>query len=92
MQPSVTIDEAGREPGRHAFLVRVEGVLAGFARVNDRAWLAGAGTREISEFFVLGRYRRRGVGACVATRLFDRDPGRWEVVQIASNTAPGGRA
>ena len=80
------IERFWSEPGCHAFLIRVAGVLAGFALVNDRAWFAGAGTREINEFFVLRRYRRRGVGACVATRLFDRFPGRWEVVQMASNT------
>ena len=51
------------EPGRRTFLIRVEGALAGFALVNERAWFAGPGTREISEFFVLRRYRRRGVGA-----------------------------
>jgi predicted acetyltransferase len=63
----------------------MDGVLAGFALVRDEAWLAGAGTREVSEFFVLRRYRRRGVGEHVTRRLFDRFPGRWEVVQLASN-------
>jgi predicted acetyltransferase len=79
------IERFWTEPGRHAFLVRVDGVLAGFALVRDEAWVAGAGTREVSEFFVLRRYRRRGVGEHVARRLFDRFPGRWEVVQLASN-------
>ncbi len=79
------IERFWTEPGRHSFLIRLDGVLAGFALVRDEAWFAGAGTREISEFFVLRRYRRRGVGEGVATRLFDRFPGRWEVVQMASN-------
>jgi predicted acetyltransferase len=79
------IERFWTEPGRHSFLIRVDGILAGFALVRDEAWVAGAGTREISEFFVLGRYRRRGVGQRVATRLFDRFPGPWEVAQMASN-------
>ena len=53
---------SGPSRGRRAFLIRVGGVLAGFALVNDRACSPGAGTREISEFFVLRRYRRRGRG------------------------------
>lgn len=79
------IERFWTEPGRHAFLVRVDGVLAGFALVRDEAWFAGAGTREVSEFFVLRRYRRLGVGERVATGLFDRFPGPWEVAQMASN-------
>ncbi len=31
------------------------------------------------------KYRRRGVGEYVATRLFDMFPGTWEVGEIASN-------
>jgi predicted acetyltransferase len=41
--------------------------------------------REISEFFVLRKYRRRGVGTYVARRFFSRFPGRWEVAQLAWN-------
>lgn len=79
------IERFWTEPGRHSFLIRVDGVLAGFALVRDGAWFAGAGTREVSEFFVLRRFRRRGVGGRVATALFDMFPGRWEVVQMDSN-------
>jgi predicted acetyltransferase len=79
------IERFWTEPGRHAFLIRADGVLAGFALVRDEAWFAGAGTREVSEFFVLRRHRRRGVGERAARRLFDTFPGRWEVVQMVSN-------
>lgn len=79
------IERFWTEPGRHSFLIRIDGVLAGFALVRDEAWFAGAGTREVSEFFVLRRFRRRGVGERVATTLFNMFPGRWEVVQMDSN-------
>jgi len=82
---SERIERFWTEPGRHSFLIRVDGVLAGFVLVRDEAWFAGAGTREVSEFFVLRRFRRRGVGERVATALFDLFPGRWEVVQMHSN-------
>lgn len=73
------------DPGRRSFLVRVDGRLAGFVLVRDAAHFAGEGTREISEFFVLRRYRRRGVGAEAARRLLEMFPGKWEVTQLTSN-------
>ena len=74
-----------RRRGRQHFVIRVDGRLAGLALVSDRAHFAGAGTREIIEFFVLGRYRRRGVGARVARTLFARFPGRWELAELTWN-------
>lgn len=74
-----------RDPRRRSFLVRVDGKLAGFAIIREVAHFAGEGTREISEFFVLRRYRRRGVGEEVARAIFDAFPGRWEVAEAARN-------
>lgn len=79
------IENFWTDPARRAFLVRVDGRLAGFALVRDGAAFAGAGTREISEFFVLRRYRRRGVGERAAARVFDLFPGKWEVTELTSN-------
>jgi predicted acetyltransferase len=73
--------------GRHHFVIRVDGRLAGFALVTDRAHFAGDGVREISEFFVLHKYRRRGVGTRAARMLFARFPGRWEVAELVWNVA-----
>src|SRR5438445_444520 len=84
------------DPNRRSFLVRVDGKLAGFALVRDGAHFAGDGTREISEFLILRRYRRRGAGERVARRVFDMFPGRWEVTELGSNVGapafcPAGR-
>jgi predicted acetyltransferase len=74
-----------RRRGSHHFVIRSEGRLAGFALVRDRADFAGAGVREIAEFFVLRRYRRRGVGTRAARALFARFPGRWELAVLVWN-------
>ena len=71
--------------GRHRFVIRVGGRLAGFALVRDRADFAGPGVREIAEFFVLRKHRRHGVGTRVARALFERFPGRWEVAVLVWN-------
>jgi len=75
-----------RDHGHH-FVVRLDGRPAGFALVRERAHFAGAGVREISEFFVLRKYRRRGVGTRAARALFARFPGRWEVAVLTWNPA-----
>jgi predicted acetyltransferase len=76
-----------RRRGSHHFIVRVGGRPAGFALVRDHADFAGTDAIEISEFFVLRKYRRRGVGTRVALALFARFPGRWEVAVITWNPA-----
>jgi predicted acetyltransferase len=79
------IERLWSEPGRRSFLIRLDGELAGFALIRDHATYAGAGTHEVSEFFVLRKFRRRGVGERAAIQLFDTAPGPWELTQLASN-------
>lgn len=52
----------------------------GFALIGSgEEFVRQAGVNDIDEFFVLRRYRRRGVGRAFATTLFDRMPGDWLV-------------
>ena len=79
------IERFWTEPGRRSFFIRADGALAGFVLIRDEATYAGAGTHEISEFFVLRKFRRQGVGEQAARMLFDLAPGPWELSQLASN-------
>ena len=73
-------------PGYHVYLLSVDVHLAGFAFVARHAsYLDGTETWLIDEFFVMRKYRRRGVGEHVACTLFDRFPGRWELGQLPEN-------
>ena len=82
------LDHYWVEPGRSPFLVRVEGNLAGFvlvARYNyftaeKDAWV-------MAEFFVLRKYRHKGIGEQVARLIFDQFPGPWQVAQIPENAS-----
>src|SRR2546426_3847548 len=78
------IESFWTDPKRRSFLIGVGGGLAGFALIRDGAYFAGDGTREISEFFVLRKYRRGRVGERAVTRVFDMFPGKWEVAELAS--------
>ena len=86
--PVPPLDPYFTDPRCHAFLVRVEGRLAGFALVKERSRLTGdENVRDMAEFFVLRRYRGEGVGEQAARALFRRFPGRWEVRQRLANVA-----
>ena len=76
------------------YLVKVEGELAGLAIVLHRRHVApGAPERTryadyyMSDFFVLRKYRRRGVGRSVVNLLWDRLPGKWAATQLFSHEA-----
>ena len=69
------------EPERHPFLIRVGDSIAGFALVRELA----VQVYSMSEFFVMRTYRGSNVGATVATDLFNRFRGIWQVAQEAEN-------
>jgi predicted acetyltransferase len=80
------LDVYWTEGWRHPFLLRVDGQLAGFALVTERSRLTGtAGVVDMSEFFVMRRYRKRGVGFAAACAAFERFKGPWEVRQRRDN-------
>lgn len=67
-----------------AFILRVDGNLAGFVLVDNEVVVDG-NERSITEFFILRKYRRQGLGRQAANEVFDRLPARWEVRVIAEN-------
>lgn len=76
------------EPGRHPFLVRVDGKLAGFVFVKRGSEVSGDETVwDMAEFFVVRGYRRRGIGTEIAHEVWKRFPGLWEVRVMQSNNA-----
>ncbi len=83
-----SLDPYFDDPRCHAFLLRVDDRLAGFALVQQRSRLDGdESVCDVAQFFVLRRYRRHGVGERAARFIFDRFRGRWEVRQEAKNHA-----
>lgn len=72
------------EPTHAAFVLSVDEKLAGFALVDNEIVREGS-ERSLTEFFVLRKYRRQGVGRQAAIQVFERLPARWEVRVIAQN-------
>ena len=76
------------EPRRTPFLARIEGKLVGFALVTRGPGLCADGeVWDVSEFFVLRRYRHRGVGAEMAEKIWCLCPGRWQIRVRSDNPA-----
>jgi predicted acetyltransferase len=82
----------GKTGGKHAwpsawrgfpFLLRMDGHPAGFALVKRTSDTPA--TFDMGEFFIARQYRRRGFGHGVATALFDRFAGAWEVREMPVN-------
>ena len=75
-----------QERERFPFLIRVDTKLAGFALVRQGSLLSGdPDVIDMTEFFVLRGWRRRGIGRTAAHTLFRRFPGRWEVRVLEAN-------
>ena len=55
-------------------------VLVRFLRSNTKNYFS------MAEFFILKKYRRKGIGGAVAMQLFDLHKGQWEVYQKEGNT------
>jgi predicted acetyltransferase len=72
------------EEGHFPYLVIYEGRYAGFILVKK----AESGGKErflISEFFIMKKYRKSGLGKASAHQVFDRHKGNWEVLQVEKN-------
>jgi predicted acetyltransferase len=75
-----------KESGRHSFLIKVNGHLAGFIFVRKGSQISGdEDVWDLTEFFIVRGCRRRGVGMKVAHEVWKQFPGKWEVRVIDRN-------
>lgn len=80
------LDHYWQEPSRHPFIVKVDGKIAGFVFVNlNYEEGEESNTHGISEFFIMRKYRQKGIGEQVAKQIFDMFPGKWRVGQVKGN-------
>ncbi len=74
------------EDSRHPFFIKVDGKFAGFVLISDYAYILKIGeAKSVTEFFVMRKYRRKGIGKSIAFDIFNRFPGKWEVIQHSEN-------
>jgi predicted acetyltransferase len=83
---SYGLDRYWGEAGNWPYVFRVNNHFAGFALVDTRVKLPD-GDFWMDQFFVMKKYRGKGVGAQAARAVFDLHPGRWQVGQMPNNHA-----
>lgn len=69
----------------HAFLIKVNDELAGFALIDQLEVLPKVDWN-MGQFFIVAKFQRTGIGAKAAMQLFDNFPGQWSVGAIPQNT------
>ncbi|MEL6133117.1 MAG: GNAT family N-acetyltransferase [Bacteroidota bacterium] len=80
------LDLYWQEANRHPFLIQIKGQYAGFVLVNQvLQYVSHPDAKAIAEFFIMPKYRRKGIGIEVAHRIFRMFPGWWEVSAFPVN-------
>ncbi len=63
----------------YPFFIKVDGILAGFVLIADDFEVHLDSDYAISEFFIMHKYRRMGVGRYAANAIFDMFHGKGEI-------------
>lgn len=80
------IDDYWNEEGRYPFFIRVDGKLAGLVLVRSCSeYMDLQRPHQIAEFFIMKKYRKKGVGSIVAKEIFGRFAGGWEISVWSNN-------
>ncbi len=61
------------------YFTLLDGKIAGFVLVDDDFDVFTDSDHAISEFFILHKYRRMGIGKRAAIEAITRHPGKWEI-------------
>jgi len=75
------------ENHRFPYLIKIDQIYAGFVLVRFIESEA-RNYFSIAEFFIMKKYRRKGIGKAVAERVFNLHRGRWEVYQKKAINLP----
>jgi predicted acetyltransferase len=73
------------ESGRYVFIVKVDLHIAGFVMVRTIKEDLSAPIFSMAEFFIMKKYRMKGIGTTVAAKIFSMLKGEWEVAEIEEN-------
>ena len=74
------------EADRWPLIIRVGPRVAGFALINTASHRGGSVERNMAEFFVARRFRRRGVATQALHAILRTYPGAWEIAVAAANS------
>jgi predicted acetyltransferase len=79
------LDPYWSKEGWSAVLIRCNARVAGFALINNETHSGMPAESNMGEFFILRKYRGRGVGRMAAELIFSQHPGTWEAAVARKN-------
>ena len=79
------LDNYWTEQNRFPFFIKVNCKLAGFVMVNDYHEVELDTNYTMSEFFIMYKYRQKGVGKYVTNYIFNKFKGKWQLTYLPSN-------
>ena len=86
--PLPGLDDYWTQTDAYPLLIQVDDRPAGFALINGRSHLTGGPVeRNMGEFFVARKHRRRGVAREAVRQVLALCPGRWEIAVAERNVA-----
>jgi predicted acetyltransferase len=85
-----SLDRYWRDPQRSAWFIRADGHLAGFALLSAESHSGRPADHDVSEFFVVRKHRRGGVGFSAARQLISARQGLWEIAVTRANVGAQG--
>jgi predicted acetyltransferase len=73
------LDHYWTDEKRFAYFIRVNKKLAGFVMINDYPEMKIETNYSISEFFIMYKYRRLGIGKYVVNYILNKYKGKWQL-------------
>jgi predicted acetyltransferase len=73
------LDNYWTEKNRFPFFIKVNNKLVGFVMVNDYPEAKLDTNYTMSEFFILYKYRKMGIGKYVVKYILDKYKGKWQL-------------
>ena len=82
---SLDLEAFWRKPDCWPLLIELDGRTTGFALINALSHRGGVIDRNMAEFFIARKHRRRGAAAAAVREILRAHPGRWEVAIAQRN-------
>ncbi len=79
------LDNYWTEENRYPYFIKADGKLTGFVMVNDYPEIKIDTDYSISEFFVMYKYRRCGIGKYAVRYILDTYKGKWQLTYHPKN-------
>jgi predicted acetyltransferase len=73
------LDNYWTEENRFPYFIKVDNKLAGFVMVNDYCEVKLDTNYTISEFFIMYKYRKSGIGKYALKYILDKYRGKWQL-------------